>query len=324
MRFIFALMFSTLLLSSRADALPIPQQSCSHDSDCVDGDGNALCDGVVCQNPNPDPDGGMSGFCTVNDPGYCTSDDNCKCKGLGAVCDGNHHCSLTQQRCSVDTDCADDNDRHLVCGGLVCGGVIDPDPDGGTPQGFCVAATIDSGHCTKDEECKCQIGPLAATCDPNGHTCTATTCSYDTDCSDDSNGGTVCGGLVCGSKTSKCLPASSDPGFCGSDDDCKCKGLGAICDQDNLFCTITQPPQSADMGSSDDMAAPDMSATPPQDMSATPPHDMAKGPPVKSSSSGCQMSASGNSDAGAAFGGLLLLMALVWTRRFARLKRESA
>jgi MYXO-CTERM domain-containing protein len=77
-------------------------------------------------------------------------------------------------------------------------------------------------------------------------------CYNDIDCP-----GAECGGAVCnwsksaampmGDKTFACNPAGSQTptgsdGWCTTTDDCKCKGLGAICVQP--YCTFTKPSEA--------------------------------------------------------------------------------
>jgi MYXO-CTERM domain-containing protein len=71
------------------------------------------------------------------------------------------------------------------------------------------------------------------------------TCTNDDDCVATPQ----CGGDVCDWNDStagmKCKPAGSYPklmdGWCTTDDDCKCKDMGATCDGATLRCTFTRP-----------------------------------------------------------------------------------
>jgi MYXO-CTERM domain-containing protein len=68
----------------------------------------------------------------------------------------------------------------------------------------------------------------------------AQACVNDIDCPEPACGGQVCDwnmGMTC--QPAGRMPAGSD-GWCTTTDDCKCKGMGAVCT--NLFCSFTKPP----------------------------------------------------------------------------------
>ena len=69
----------------------------------------------------------------------------------------------------------------------------------------------------------------------------ATACLNDVDCPEPACGGQVCDYIAAPTQT--CKPAGTQPkgsdGWCTTDDDCKCKSLGATCV--SAFCTFTKP-----------------------------------------------------------------------------------
>jgi hypothetical protein len=89
-----------LVLAQAAAARPIVSTGCFNDTDC----GGPQCGGDVCNwsipLPNPgDPDKpytcNPAGTSPKGIDGWCTSDENCKCRELGAKCVG-VYCSFTK------------------------------------------------------------------------------------------------------------------------------------------------------------------------------------------------------------------------------------
>ena len=78
----------------------------------------------------------------------------------------------------------------------------------------------------------------------------APACNVDKDCPGDANcGGDVCtkssGGAMC-THAGEAYPSGVADGYCLTDDDCKCKSLGATCL--GLFCSFTLPPDGGSAG----------------------------------------------------------------------------
>jgi MYXO-CTERM domain-containing protein len=74
----------------------------------------------------------------------------------------------------------------------------------------------------------------------------AQTCTNDVDCPN-----TACGGQVCDwNKGKTCQPAGGAAtgldGWCTTDSDCKCRGMGATCNV--VYCTFTMPPDAGGAG----------------------------------------------------------------------------
>lgn len=89
-----------LLLSQPAGARPIVYSGCFNDTDC----GGAQCGGDVCNwniplanplDPNKPYTCNPAGTAPKGMDGWCTSDENCKCRELGAKCAG-VYCTFTQ------------------------------------------------------------------------------------------------------------------------------------------------------------------------------------------------------------------------------------
>jgi len=79
----------------------------------------------------------------------------------------------------------------------------------------------------------------------------APACNVDKDCPGNPDcGGDVCtkssGGAMC-THAGEVYPSGIADGYCLTDDDCKCKSLGATCL--GLFCTFTLPPDGGAAGS---------------------------------------------------------------------------
>jgi MYXO-CTERM domain-containing protein len=71
-------------------------QSCTNDDDCP----NAACGGDVCDWSMQPPSCKPAGTATKGTDGWCTTTDNCKCKGVGATC-GVANCTFTRA-CEAD------------------------------------------------------------------------------------------------------------------------------------------------------------------------------------------------------------------------------
>jgi len=101
-------------------------------------------------------------------------------------------------------------------------------------------------------------------------------CIVDSDCTT----GTGCGGQVCTFPGGVCVNAGTDPGWCHSTTECKCKGEGATC-TGAFVCSFTQPQPDMAMQPPDlfgvlppDMTGQDLTSAP-ADLS-TAPADMAQ------------------------------------------------
>ena len=149
-------------------------------------------------------------------------------------------------------------------------------------------------------------------------------CYNDTDCP-----GTMCGDAVCNwpkpatnpttEKPFYCNPAGTQAkksdGWCTTDDNCKCKGLGAKCV--GTYCTFTLPADApaGSSGSSTGGAAPTAGTT------STPTAGTASGgtgsttPAPAPSSGGCSLSVPGGTNTGLALGVGLLGLGLAFARR---------
>lgn len=154
-------------------------------------------------------------------------------------------------------------------------------------------------------------------------------CYNDTDCP-----GTACGDAVCnwsktattpmGEKMFYCNPAGTQAkkadGWCTTDDNCKCKGLGAKCV--GTFCTFTKPGDApaGSSGSSAGGAAPTAGTTSTPTAGTTTAGTASGGtgsttPAPAASSGGCSLSVPGGSNTGLALGVGLLGLGLAFARR---------
>src|SRR5262245_39414706 len=66
-------------------------------------------------------------------------------------------------------------------------------------------------------------------------------CAVDTDCTSDPQ----CGGSVCTFPGGMCVAAGTNPGWCHTDAECKCRAYGAKCTA-GLVCSFTQLDPAAD------------------------------------------------------------------------------
>ena len=157
-------------------------------------------------------------------------------------------------------------------------------------------------------------------------------CYNDTDCP-----GTACGDAVCNwsrpatnptsDKPYYCNPAGTKPkksdGWCTTDDNCKCKSLGATCKASAPYCSFTKPSDApaGTSGSSTGGAAPTAgtTSTPTAGTTSTPTAGTASGgtgsTTPAASSGGCSLSVPGGSNTGLALGVGLLGLGLAFARR---------